>query len=138
LGGDGAADYTKDGVVSNTTANAATGSLLSATTSLPATTALLRDMAALQPKIAPHRAQFFKSHAAWQVSCQHYGVLAIAELAKSLLAAAIVPPTPTTLAAAITHVNASVAAINALFAAQRDAEGAGECMMARCGLCGSV
>ena len=54
---------------------------------------------------------------------QHFGVVAVDELAASLLAAAAGGGGS---AVAIAHANASMAALDSLFAAQRAAEGSGE------------
>lgn len=76
---------------------------------------------ALATKIPPRRLQFYTSHMLWQVACQYFGVVAIAELSKSLIAAG-----GGSGADAIAHANASVAALDSLFEAQRAAEGTGE------------
>ena len=70
------------------------------------------------PSIPARRAQFYAQHMLWPVACQHFGVVAISELAQSLLAADI--------GEAVAHANASITALDALFAAQRAAEGTGE------------
>eukprot|EP01047_Picozoa_sp_COSAG01_P078839 COSAG01_NODE_14722_length_1418_cov_1.959060_1_plen_327_part_00 len=75
---------------------------------------------ALAPQIPKRRQQFYTRHMLWNVACQHFGSVAISELSQSVLAAA----NDTT--AAVAHVNASVAALDSLFAAQRAAEGSGQ------------
>ena len=64
--------------------------------------------------------QFYSAHVLYQTSLQHYGVVAVMSLARSLLAAAVGNHT-----GAIVEARASLVAMDALFAAQRAAEGNG-------------
>ena len=71
----------------------------------------------LLPRVPAHRQQFYKRHLVWNAACQHFGVVAISELANSLLAADV--------ESAAAHANASLAALDSLFEAQREGEGRG-------------
>lgn len=81
----------------------------------------------LLSSVPPSRAQFLKSHLVVQSGIQRHSVETIAALANATLA--LIPSNgadPSEIAAAIKGVNAALAAMDALFAAERDAEGDGE------------
>jgi len=118
LGGGGAGDIGGTGAVSNTTAAKAASALAAVNASLAPAAALQSDVVALEATIPPRRLQFYRQHMAWQTACQHFGYVAVSELAQSLLA--------TSHDAAVSHVNASLAALESLFAAQRAGEGPGQ------------
>jgi len=77
--------------------------------------------------VPPSRAQFLKSHLVVQSGIQRHSVETIAALANATLG--LIPSNgadPSEIAAAIKGVNAALSAMDALFAAERDAEGDGE------------
>eukprot|EP00038_Savillea_parva_P011295 m.196480 g.196480 ORF g.196480 m.196480 type:complete len:864 (-) comp19831_c0_seq1:58-2649(-) len=118
LAGGAAGDISSTGSVSNVTAAKATQAMQQLAPSLPLAAALQTDVDAMASQIPPRRVQFFRQHLAWQTACANYGYIAVNELAQSVLA--------TTRADAINHVNASLAALDSLFAAQRAGEGRGQ------------
>jgi hypothetical protein len=118
LGGSGAADISGSGAISNTTVATAQKALASVQPSLAPCASLHADVVKFAALVPPNRLEFYRQHLAWQTACQHFGVVAISELAQSLLA--------TTHDDAVAHVNASIAAIDSLFAAQRAGEGDGQ------------
>jgi hypothetical protein len=82
----------------------------------------------LLPQLPPQRQQFLRSHLLLQAAIQRYAVTAISHLANATvtLAAAGSPATSASAQVALADVAAALAAIDALFQAERAAEGSGE------------
>lgn len=118
LSGGGAQDIGNTGAVSNVTAAKATQAMTQLQPSLAYVAALQNDVVAFGAKVPARRLQFYRQHIAWQTACQHFGYVAVNELSLSLLA--------TTHEDAVSHANASVAALDGLFEAQRAGEGTGQ------------
>ena len=119
LSGAGSSDLNNQGWPLTNASRAQAQSKLEAVLPSLAPCASLHEAAsAFAPQIPARRQEFYARHMLWQVACQHFGVVAITELARSMLAA--------DLPYAIVHVNASIVAIDALFEAQRAAEGTGQ------------
>jgi hypothetical protein len=119
LGGAGSQAIRAHGVIDNATRTSALAAAAAVAPSLVPCAALWGEVTALAPSIPARRQQFYSRHMLWPSACQHFGVVAIHALASSLLAA-------DGSLEAISHANASMAALDSLFAAQRAAEGAGE------------
>ena len=132
LGGGGAQALHSQGTIDNATKSAAAKALAQVQASLPACAALHSGALALAAKVPSRRQQFYRRHMLWNSACQHFGAVAISELSQSLLAFADDPYTEfgatsaRATTAAIAHANASLAALDSLFEAQRAAEGSGE------------
>ena len=121
LSGAGSSDLNNQGWPLTNASRAQAQSKLEAVLPSLAPCASLHEAAsAFAPQIPARRQEFYARHMLWPVACQHFGVVAITELARSMLAADLDLPS------AIVHVNASIAAIDALFEAQRAAEGSGQ------------
>lgn len=132
LGGGGAQALHSQGTIDNATKTAAAKALAQVQPSLPACAALHSGALALVAKVPSRRQQFYRRHMLWNSACQHFGTLAISELSQSLLA---FPDSQVIesgaegardATVAIAHANASLAALDSLFEAQRAAEGSGE------------
>eukprot|EP01043_Picozoa_sp_COSAG02_P001291 COSAG02_NODE_27_length_51735_cov_86.076749_7_plen_344_part_00 len=121
LGSGGAQALHSQGTIDNATKSAAAKALAQVQPSLPACAKLHSGALALAGKVPSRRQLFYRRHMLWNSACQHFGAQSIAELSQSLLAFEDGATT-----AAIAHANASLAALDSLFEAQRAAEGSGE------------
>lgn len=134
LGGGGAQALRSHGAIDNATKTLAMEALAQVQPSLSACATVYSGALALVPKVPQRRQQFYQRHMIWNSACQHFGTMAISELSQSLL----VFPDATAIgigangagagaiASALQHANASLAALDSLFEAQRAAEGSGE------------
>jgi hypothetical protein len=120
LGGGGAQALQRQGSIDNATLTAAQEALAQLQPSLAPCASLYSAAVELAPRIPARRQQFYKRHMLWNAACQHFGTVAISELSQSLLIEA------TDSTKAVEHANASLAALDSLFEAQRAAEGSGE------------
>ena len=118
LAGGGTSALRSSGSIDNATTALAQAALAAASPSAAAAEMVWAGATSLLPRVPAHRQQFYKRHLVWNAACQHFGVVAISELANSLLAADV--------ASAAAHANASLAALDSLFEAQREGEGRGE------------
>eukprot|EP00039_Didymoeca_costata_P032960 m.40100 g.40100 ORF g.40100 m.40100 type:complete len:827 (+) comp9627_c0_seq1:100-2580(+) len=116
-------DIQKTGKVSNTSFIGANTTLVENVDTVAASNKTLQKALAIlgSGNIPDTRVQFFKTHVVYQASLQYYGYLAIQELALSIMAAY-----NNNMQQAQTHAAATIAALDNLFAAQREAEGNGE------------
>eukprot|EP00040_Diaphanoeca_grandis_P030556 m.180759 g.180759 ORF g.180759 m.180759 type:complete len:817 (-) comp32035_c1_seq2:48-2498(-) len=120
LSGSARADLKNRGNMSNTTILLAQQTLQGITPSLKPCTDALAAAMALQPSIQQHNRQFYDAHVVYQTSLQNFGIVAIEQLAMSILGFGGSNATDS-----LARAQAAMDALTSLFASQRTAEGSG-------------
>ena len=122
-----AGDLAAHANVSAKTAAAARSALAFAGGALPAATSLhaAAEAIAASGAVPPARAPFFAAHGLLQTAMQRHSLEAVAHLAHAALNVTAPAPSPANRSAAAAAVGAALASMDALFAAERAAEGSG-------------